>query len=261
MKKKELARMERKNCQLYILLGGLISLVGLGATYLNEDDIIISLGISGTRILHIVLGVVGAVLVVGSSVSMLADYITRKIAEKEAKQEILEQMEKEASLQETNTTETQDKAILGVNKRFDPPKIRNVLEEHAKQESEGLKTLLFSIAKQMESMDGCQSKLHELLEMNSASKLKDSEDALDDAEQTICKHVRQIINMITAGAPKEDCIKIASDVFDSNKIILDKAGVFVVQLAKYLNSQGEAKEMTMLDSYHNAIDEVLKETK
>ena len=248
-----------KNWVLRIFSGGIALTSGIIwlITHIFEDSMIISSGIHAVRSIRTISLVIMILALIVFGIDLAISIIKKK---KETEINIKKQAEYEDSIRDLNITLENENAVLKSG-RMDPPKVKMVLQENiiSLSNKPTLVSVLNGIKEQMTSMDSCQARLHSLLEINGAVKLKDSEEVLDGAEQMLCQNVRKVLNIIAAGASDKDNEELATTIFNANEAILEKSNSFVVQLAKYLNAQDSGvNNIADLDAYRDAITDVLK---
>ena len=270
-----------KNWVLRIFSGGIALTSGIifSLTHIFEDSMIISSGIHAVRTIRTLSLVVMIPAIIVFGIDIVLSILKKK---KETERKMQQHAQYEEELRELDRKLENENAILKSG-RMDPVKVKGILEDSMYNLSKSnfdidksngtpleslrdsltaksnLLSILNGIKEQMNSMDSCQVRLHSLLEINGASKLKDSEEVLDGAEQMLCQNVRKVINIIAAGASNKENEELATTIFNANEAILEKSNSFVVQLAKYLNSQdSSSNNINVLDSYRDAITEVLK---
>ena len=177
--------------------------------------------------------------------------------------------EKEAMAREAALAEQQQQATL-----FDQPEEEAVPQEEAvlddavntaeqaAQAAAQKDAELQQVIQQMEQMDTYQERLHSLLEENDISALSDTEQVLEQAEQSLCQNVRKILNYMSVFDEKDiDVVRTSvRKTNEKNQEQLNQVRDFVVAVTDFVNQQGSARQdPDLLNTYKNMILDSLKE--
>lgn len=127
----------------------------------------------------------------------------------------------------------------------------------------GEKPLIDRSVLQMDRIDGFQERLNNLLSANQAEYLRDTVDALDIAEEKMCRNYRKLINMLliledgkTFG---EEGRKQALGYLDENDRILEKTRKLLKLAADMINQRGGGNSRDQLDAWIQSMQESLEE--
>ncbi|MCL2336266.1 MAG: hypothetical protein FWC60_02475 [Firmicutes bacterium] len=150
---------------------------------------------------------------------------------------------------------------------YDPADIRQRLEQLSQKRSD-LTGLLKKCIEQMDAMDRRQARLKELLDLNAAEYLRNTEELLGEVEQYLCKNFRKIINRGIVSELDDDRLfasdgKYATDaelieaVLADNQRELDNIKKFLADLAELISENHDNAETT-LEAWMSIIRDSLK---
>ena len=150
---------------------------------------------------------------------------------------------------------------------LDPVRVRENLKESAREWGSypAVERAFDSIYKNMDDMDGYQSKLKKLLDSNGADALRDTEDVLNKVEQHICRNVRKLINIMTVldsgnANDRELMLTTAKNCTEDNKKLLDSTRNFIMAVSQFLNTQGEDSGTILeVESYKKILTDQIQE--
>jgi hypothetical protein len=140
--------------------------------------------------------------------------------------------------------------------------VESVIRNHLQESYNGtwcrLRDALTPLYHQSEKMDELQTKLKSLITKNDASVLDDTEEVLEQAEQSLLKNIRKVMNYMDVCDPNEpdEVDKVYNSALEcknSNKVILDNVSDFLMALTEYLNNQGSDDGLDVLNSYKDAL--------
>ena len=157
-----------------VLLGLLLAAAAAAAIYVRtmETTLVINLGIVRYRGIEQATIILCAVLL---ALFLLAVIVKR--AKKGKQKAEAEKRELERKLAERTASE--EAADLSVRKRLDENVIRDLLKKEKNGRWQILSGELDTCIRQLDRMDACQARLAELLKLNDAMSLQDSEEMLD----------------------------------------------------------------------------------
>lgn len=138
---------------------------------------------------------------------------------------------------------------------YDPADIRNRLEGIAKQRPD-LAEAIGNCHRQMDELDRRQIKLKELLDINDAEYLRNTESLLNDVEQFICKNFRKVINRCVVSDIGDDQvfskdnnyatdIQLINTILQRNQSELDNIKKFLADLADLISEDNNNPETTL----------------
>jgi len=138
---------------------------------------------------------------------------------------------------------------------YDPADIRHRLEGIAQQRPD-LTQAIGQCHLQMDEMDKRQMKLKELLDLNDAEYLRNTESLLNDVEQFICKNFRKVINRCVVSDIGDDQvfskdnqyetdIQLINAALQRNQCELDNIKKFLADLADLISEENNNPETTL----------------
>lgn len=217
---------------------------------LKKEDIIIERGISGYRTYASASTalLIAAAVLAGILVILQVSAAAKKRREEEAAWRLA-----------AEKAEKRPRAPLSVDGAMNTEEIRSFLVQQGSGEWKKYRGNLGQCVDVMDEMRECRERLHNLLDMNGADTLRDTEDVLRQVEQYICRNMRKIINNLSAvdidspdSEPKIQ--KWFSDCISDSMQKIDKVNEFIVSLSEFFNSQGEdSSSLDMLDIYKGTI--------
>jgi hypothetical protein len=150
---------------------------------------------------------------------------------------------------------------------YDPVDIRRCIE-HLSQKRSDLKGLLDQCLEQMDAMNRRQARLKELLDLNAAEYLRNTEELLNEVEQFLCKNFRKIINRGIIAEQDDDHLFAGDDkystyseliqaVLANNQRELDNIKMFLADLAELISENKDYAETT-LEAWMTVIRDSLK---
>lgn len=237
--------MKRKKKKGIIAALIVLLLVSAGVIFLGfeKDNIVIYLGIGAYRVLHtIFLALEGAAALVFVIVALL----TIRSGKKETKSE----------------PKASKAPSLSVKEKLHNASLRELLSAEADGRWKSLSPELHTTIRQMEQMDTYQERLHSLLKENDISALSDTEEVLEQAEQSLCQNVRKILNYMGVFDEKDvDVVRTSvQKTNEKNQEQLNQVRDFVVAVTDFVNQQGTAhQDPDLLNTYKNMILDSLKE--
>ncbi|MFV0485321.1 MAG: hypothetical protein ACK5MU_03825 [Candidatus Saccharimonadales bacterium] len=236
---------------------GLIALgiVALVIVKTAETAIVIGLGIRVFSILSIVPYIAVAAGIVATGVGIIPT-VRARLA-KSAEDRRIEQ-EKMA----------ESKSTLSYSaKTYDPADIRRMLIK-LKEQRPDLASEIDKCESQMDSMDHRQERLKNLLDLNEADYLRNTEELLNEVEQFICKNFRKVINRGIVSEMDDDAVfagdekysthvELIQAVLKSNQVELDNIKKFLADLADLISEQNDNSQTT-LEAWMKVIRDSLK---
>ena len=221
----------------------LVISAGLIILGLQKDNIVIYLGIGAYRSLR-------TAFLILDGAAFIALALAAAIAAR-------------ASKKEKEAVPVQEKApSLSVKEKLDNASLRELVSAEAAGRWSGLSPELSTTIQQMEQMDTYQERLHSLLEENDISALSDTEQVLEQAEQSLCQNVRKILNYMSVFDEKDiDVVRTSvRKTNEKNQEQLNQVRDFVVAVTDFVNQQGNARQdPDLLNTYKNMILDSLKE--
>ena len=150
---------------------------------------------------------------------------------------------------------------------LDPDRVRENLKETSKgwENDTYVKSAMEAIYRNMDDMDGYQTKLKILLDSNGAEALRDTEDVLNKVEQHICRNVRKLINIMIvldyrSVNDRELMLTTAKNCTDDNKKLLESTRNFMMAVSQFLNSQGDdSGTIHEVESYKRILTDQIQE--
>jgi len=250
----EIKKKAKRSWKRLLTLCGVIG-IGLIATLLSKDSIIIYLGIGAYKVLRSILIGALALSAVGSAGSgiRLAGQIRQQITSDRERQQIIEDKQR------------QEPPRLSVKDKLENAYLRELLKKHMQNQWSNLTESITKCTSQLEQMDEYQDKLSRLLKNNGADMLYDTEDVLDRVEQYICRNVRKVLNYMEVADSRlpadSDMVKSKlADCWESNQEQLRQTQEFIFALTDFLNQQGDSEnDATMLELYKKTILDSIKE--
>lgn len=241
-----------------VILGFISTFVAIVARLnlaLNEQEYIIVHGIQAYK--NDINISTAAILVFGLFTCVMG--IMLVVNSIKAKKQIQEQQGKLAAEQQ-QTIEMHRKAnsYLSASNTLVESVIRNHLQDSYNGTWCSLRDVLTPLYHQSEKMDELQTKLKSLITKNDASVLDDTEEVLEQAEQSLLKNIRKVMNYMAVCDPNEpdEVDKVYNSALEcknSNKVILDNVSDFLMALTEYLNNQGSDDGLDVLNSYKDAL--------
>ena len=179
------------------LLAGLLVIAGILEVLLvvNKTTIVIEKGIVLYRTLFWACTAVCLLL-------LAAVLIASAAAAAKRRKETLRQQEAEKARREDDMAQRAAAADLSVKKKLDASAIRQILGKEQAGRWNLLDGEIAACMVQLDRMDQYQARLKELLALNDALSLKDTEDVLDQVEQYLCKNMRKAINYLNILDPE-----------------------------------------------------------
>lgn len=241
-----------------VILGFISTFVAIVARLnlaLNEQEYIIVHGIQAYK--NDINISMAAILVFGLFTCVMG--IMLLVNSIKAKKQIQEQQGRLAAEQE-QAIEMHRKAnsYLSASNTLVESVIRNHLQDSYNGTWCSLRDALTPLYHQSEKMDELQGKLKSLITKNDASVLDDTEEVLEQAEQSLLKNIRKVMNYMDVCDPNEpdEVDKVYNSALEcknSNKVILDNVSDFLMALTEYLNNQGSDDGLNVLNSYKDAL--------
>ena len=151
---------------------------------------------------------------------------------------------------------------LSVKEKLDNSSLRKLLLQASKGKWAGLSEELGVMISQLQQMDTYQERLHTLLQDNDIKALSDTEEVLEQAEQSLCQNVRKFINYMNVFDEKDaEVIRTsAAKTIEKNNEQLSQVRDFVVAVTDFVNQQGSTRQdPDLLNTYKNMILDSLKE--
>jgi len=148
---------------------------------------------------------------------------------------------------------------LSAEKKLENKDLRAMLQEYSLGDWKSLAQDIEPCIEQLHGIDSEQERLHVLLKHNAAEVLADTESILDQAEQSMCRNVRKVLNYMSVyhQDSSADTAMMRGNLAkcrEDNDKILNEAHEFLVALTEYLNGQGDSKyDNTMLESYKKTL--------
>ncbi len=138
---------------------------------------------------------------------------------------------------------------------YDPEDIRRRLEGIARQRPD-LEEAISRCHGQMDAMDRRQAKLKELLDLNGAEYLRNTETLLNEVEQFICKNFRKVINRCVVSDLGDDQVfskdghyatdlELIDAILLKNQTELDNIKKFLADLADLISEDNDNPETTL----------------
>ena len=237
--------MKRKKKKGIIAAGIVLLVISAGLIFvgLQKDNIVIYLGIGAYRVFRtILLALEGA----AALVFVIVAFFTIRSGKKK-------------TLTEPKETKAPS---LSVKEKLHNASLRERLAEEAKGRWRSLSPELQTTIGQLEQMDTYQERLHSLLKENDISALSDTEEVLEQAEQSLCQNVRKILNYMGVFDEKDvDVVRTSvRKTNEKNQEQLNQVRDFVVAVTDFVNQQGSARQdPDLLNTYKNMILDSLKE--
>lgn len=241
-------------------LAGMLVIAGILEVLLilGKTTFVIEKGIVLYRTLFIACSAVCLVLLAALLILLGAAAAKRR-------EETLRQNDAARSQKERQAAESAAAADLSVKKKLDAAAIRQILNKEKTGRWSLLEDEISSCISQLDRMDQYQARLKELLALNDALSLKDTEDVLDQVEQYLCKNMRKAINYLNILDPEsaEDAKaarKKLHSCAEENEDSLKRTQEFLIALTDFLNQQGDGTgEIDLLDVYKNTILDSIRE--
>ncbi len=231
----------RRKWPIAALVLTLIAGIAFGALTTEKDNIIIYSGIAVYRNLHSVLLILLCVFAALTALLFIVSLIKPK-----AKAEPVP-----------------DKApTLSVKEKLQNSSLRELLKKAGEGKWSSLAPELSVMISQLEQMDTYQERLHALLQENDIKALSDTEEVLEQAEQSLCQNVRKIINYLNVFDEKDVEVVRASvaKTNEKNREQMNQVRDFVVAVTDFVNQQGSSnQDPDMLNNYKAMILDSLKE--
>lgn len=219
-----------------------IALVGIVILVRQKDDFVIYFGIAAYRTVRVILWCLAGVFAAAALVSRVL------ISSGKKEKKVLPETKKAPS--------------LSVKEKLHNASLRDLLAGEADGRWKSLSPELHTTIRQMEQMDTYQERLHSLLQENDISALSDTEEVLEQAEQSLCQNVRKILNYMGVFDEKDvDVVRTSvRKTNEKNQEQLNQVRDFVVAVTDFVNQQGTAhQDPDLLNTYKNMILDSLKE--
>ena len=203
--------------------------------FLNRDNIVIRMGLSGFRVLRVI-SLIFLTLTFGLAILGVVSLLKqrRNKEDQQARSEMLKE-------QDAPPTMVSDG---GLNDRVIYDYLLTCYNEKwANSKNTELKKDILLVVQQMQEMNGYQDRLASLLQNNGIRALDDSKDTLERVEQYVLQNVRRLVNfmdvLVVGKARDEETLAITvRETLDLNKEQLDKVGEFLIAMTQFINKQG-----------------------
>jgi hypothetical protein len=227
------------------LLLSLIALISI-----NRTEWIIRMGILSADRMIVSLWITWAAAVVLGNLALLAAWLKRK---------------RRASAAQVKLTFDQDKTQ-------DPAEIRRELTRIAGERPQLEKSLSQGID-QLENIARKKERMREILERNELSLLSQASDALDGAEQTICRKLILVLNRALLCDPEEENVKRREAVYQQharfietflaeNEDVLNRCEKLLAEIVRYVEEKKAGRDtmdvQVMTSVIHSLYDEGIR---
>ncbi|MBR4636149.1 MAG: hypothetical protein IKO51_07290 [Clostridia bacterium] len=234
----------RKNIGKIIL--AVIACLPMLLVSLCKTAIVQQSGVHTLKTLQILSYIIAAAFALFAVVSIIVAAVreAREVREQNMTQEKLEEL-KEAKAR----AEKKEQAKLNVRGPLKDTVIYErfkswLNEDWGRMTATRIPAMMSDILRQMNEMNGYQSKLSRLLTNNGADYLEDTNQVLESVEQCILRKVRKVLNcfVVYETNRQEDVQKIEDllvETRDANEAQLNNVKEFLFAITDFLNKQGE----------------------